>query len=75
MRFDLSTVSQVVGLAVIASGIVATWTLLSYRVDALETRVKELERQIEDQEAKNAQQVAEVKCLICQAHTIPCPGC
>lgn len=75
MRFDLSTISQVVGLAILASGIVATWSLLKYRVDELETRVKEQEIKIEQQEAKNAQQVAEVKCLICQAHNIPCPGC
>ncbi len=75
MRFDLSTISQVAGLAVITSGIFATWALLKYRVDALELRVKELEVELEQQEAKNAQQVAEVKCLICKAHNIPCPGC
>ena len=35
------------GLAIIASGIVATWTLLSYRVEALEARVKELAAALE----------------------------
>ncbi len=75
LRWDPSTVSQVIGLAILASGIVATWTLLKYRVDELETRVKELESQVAAHETRNAQQVAEVKCLICQAHNIPCPGC
>ena len=75
LRWDLSTISQVAGLVILGSGIVATWSLLKYRVDALETRVKELETQVAAQETRNTQQVAEVKCLICQAHNIPCPGC
>ena len=71
----LSHIATGLGLLASGAGIVTTWALMQYRIDQLETRLDEIAVQAEALEAANAAQASEVKCLICQTHNIPCPGC
>jgi hypothetical protein len=74
-NFDIKTVATMIGVATALAGVVGTWTLMQYRLDALEEDQKALAAEVasvsEDVETKGE----EVKCLICSAHEIPCPGC
>lgn len=74
-KFDIKTVATVIGLISSLSGVIATWTLMQYRMDQLEERVQSLETKIEEGDAKLVEQAKELRCTICDVHTIPCPGC
>lgn len=74
-KFDVKTIATVIGLLSSISGVIATWTLMQYRMDQLEERVHSLETKIEEGDAKLVQQAEELKCTICSVHSIPCPGC
>jgi len=74
-NITLSQIATVIGLLASGAGIVTTWTLMQYRLDQLEVRLDAISAQTEALEKENAEQANEVKCLICQTHNIPCPGC
>ena len=71
----LSQIATIVGLLASGAGIVTTWTLMQYRLDQIEVRLNTIAATTEALEQENAEQANEVKCLICQTHNIPCPGC
>lgn len=75
MNFDLKIVSLWVGLATSLSGIVATWTITQYRLDALEVRQQQTSNDLKSLSIELNNKGDEVRCLICKAHEIKCPGC
>jgi hypothetical protein len=48
---------------------------MQYRLDDLEEAVSTLEKRVSATEAANIEQIERVKCLICEANDIRCPGC
>lgn len=72
---DIKTIATFVSLAIIFAGVAGTWTLLKYRVDTLEASHEKLEASTFEGQKATEKQGEEIKCLICQAHEIPCPGC
>lgn len=75
MNLDLKNSTTLVTLLGVGAGLAGTWAVMSYRMDALEKRVVNLEDTLEAVQKENATQVEEVKCLICKTNNIPCPGC
>lgn len=61
-------ISALAGLAGVLSGSAGTYKLMEYRLDRAEERLAAVEATVE-------QTGDEVKCMICSAHDIPCPGC
>ena len=75
MNFDLKIISLWVGLAASLSGIVATWAITQYRLDALEERQQQTSNDLKSLSVELNEKGDEVRCLICKAHKINCPGC
>jgi len=73
--FDIKTVATMIGVATALAGVVGTWTLMQYRLDALEEDQKALAEEVSSVSTDVEKKGEEVKCLICSAHDIPCPGC
>lgn len=61
-------ISALAGLVGALGGSAGTFTLMEYRLDRAEERIVALEATVE-------QTGDEVKCMICDAHSIDCPGC
>ena len=74
-NFDIKTVATMIGVATALAGVVGTWTLMQYRLDALEEDQKALAEEVSSVSTDVEKKGEEVKCLICSAHDIPCPGC
>jgi sensor domain CHASE-containing protein len=75
MNVDLKTIATFIGIAASLAGIVGTWTLMQYRLDQLEQQQSDLQRELEIVHQSVEKAGLDVKCLICDAHDIPCPGC
>lgn len=75
MNVDLKTIATFIGIAASLAGIVGTWTLMQYRLDQLESQQEDLKKEIEIVHQSVEKAGFDVKCLICDAHDIPCPGC
>ena len=75
MTIDIKIISIWVGLAASLSGIVATWAITQYRLDALEERQKITSDELKNLAVELNKKGDEVRCLICDAHKIDCPGC
>ena len=75
MNVDLKIVSLWVGLATSMSGIVATWSITQYRLDAMEQRQEQTADDLKSLSIELNKKGDEVRCLICKAHEIKCPGC
>lgn len=75
MNVDLKTIATFIGIAASLAGIVGTWTLMQYRLDQLEQQQAELQKELEIVHQSVEKAGLDVKCLICDAHDIPCPGC
>ena len=74
-KIDAKTIATIVGLLSSLSGVVATRTLMQYRMDKLEERVASVEGKAADGEKALVDQAKDLRCTICEVHTIPCPGC
>lgn len=61
-------ISALAGLVGALGGSAGTYKLMEYRLDRAEERIVALEQTVE----KTGD---EVKCMICDAHAIACPGC
>lgn len=61
-------ISALAGLAGALGGSAGTYKLMEYRLDRAEERLATVEATVE----KTGD---EVKCMICDAHDIACPGC
>lgn len=61
-------ISALAGLAGALGGSAGTYKLMEYRLDSAEERLAAVEATVE-------QTGDEVKCMICSAHDIACPGC
>jgi methyl-accepting chemotaxis protein len=72
---SLSQIATSIGLLGSFAGIVTTWHLTQYRLDQIEASIEKISSDTESLEQASEEQAAEVKCLICQTHNIPCPGC
>lgn len=75
MNVDLKTIATFIGIAASLAGIVGTWTLMQYRLDQLENQQSDLQKELEIVHQSVEKAGLDVKCLICDAHEIPCPGC
>ena len=76
MTFDqIRTVATIVGLLVCFAGVVSTWTMLQFRMDELEKDNKELKEELKILTVEFSKKGEEVRCLICEAHKMRCPGC
>ena len=75
MKIDLKTLATVVGIVASLAGIIGTWSVVQYRLDAVEQRQMQLSKEIQDVESALQKKGDEVKCLICETNNIPCPGC
>ena len=74
-KLDLNKVAVIVTLASIFAAGVTTWALMQYRIGIVEERLKTLESRLEEVDRANVQRAEDIKCLICEANKIPCPGC
>lgn len=74
-RVDTKTVLMLLSMAVNFTGVIGTWAVMQYRLDDLEEAVSTLEKRVSATEAANIEQIERVKCLICEANDIRCPGC
>ena len=72
---DLKTISIWVGLAISLSGIVATYSVMQYRLDELEKGQEKVVDDLQQLSVELNKKGDEVRCLICKAHEIQCPGC
>lgn len=78
----LEKVVAIIGIASALLGVASTWTLLQYRIAALEEQSKHLQSEVEQTKAEmhrmeedfNAQG-ERLKCMICAAQSMRCPGC
>ena len=75
MNVDLKTISNWVGLAISLSGIVATYSVMQYRLDELEKGQEIVVDALQQLAVELNNKGDEVRCLICKAHEIQCPGC
>ena len=75
MNVDLKTIATFIGIAASLAGIIGTWTLMQYRLDQLENQQSDLQKELEVVHQAVEKAGLDVKCLICDAHEIPCPGC
>ena len=75
MNVDLKTISIWVGLAISLSGIVATYSVMQYRLDELEKGQEKVVDDLQQLSVELNNKGDEVRCLICKAHEIQCPGC
>ena len=75
MNVDLKTISIWVGLAISLSGIVATYSVMQYRLDELEKGQEIVVDALQQLAVELNNKGDEVRCLICKAHEIQCPGC
>ena len=74
-KLDVKFLISLAGLLGSLSGIFGTWALLQYRMDQLEARLDKMESRQGDAEKATMEQAYEIRCQICQVHSIPCPGC
>lgn len=74
-KVTLERIALVVGMAVSMAGAVSTWAVSQYRIDTLEAESKELRAEVKLLREEFHAQGERVKCLICQAHDLECPGC
>ncbi len=74
-RIDTKTLLMLVSMGVNFTGVIGTWAVMQYRLDDLEEAVSTLEKRVSATEAANIEQIERVKCLICEANDIRCPGC
>lgn len=74
-KIDAKTIATIVGLLSSFSGVLATWTLMQYRMDKLEERVASVESRAADGEKALVDQAKDLRCTICEVHMIPCPEC
>jgi hypothetical protein len=74
-KVTLERIALVVGMSVSVAGAVSTWAVSQYRIDALEAQSKELRVEVKLLREEFHAQGERVKCLICQAHDLECPGC
>jgi prefoldin subunit 5 len=72
---DAKTISIWVGLAISLSGIVATWSVMQYRLEEVEKQQEKLVDDLQKLSQELNRKGDEVRCLICKAHEIQCPGC
>lgn len=75
MNVDMKTVAIMIGLAISLSGIVATYAVLQYRLESVEKSQEKLVGDLEKLTIELNEKGDEVRCLICKAHDIQCPGC
>ena len=61
-------ISALAGLAGVLGGSAGTYKLMEYRLDRAEQEIAALREQVD-------QTGDEVKCMICSAHSMACPGC
>ena len=74
-KLDAKTLLTLISLIANFAGIIGTWAVMQYRMEAIEAKLILLEQRVAATESANIEQIAQVKCLICEAHGIPCPGC
>lgn len=74
-RVTLERVAIVVGMTMSMAGAISTWAVSQYRIDALEAQSTELRAEVKLLREEFHAQGERVKCLICQAHDLECPGC
>lgn len=75
MKIDLKTLATVIGIVASLAGIIGTWSVVQYRLDAVEVKQEQLSKEIQNVETALQEKGDEVKCLICHTNNIPCPGC
>jgi hypothetical protein len=75
MNVDTKTLATIVGLMISFAGIVSTWTLLQYRIQQVENDNAKIKEDLENLTIEFRKKGEEVKCLICEAHKMQCPGC
>jgi cell division protein FtsB len=71
----LEKIALLLGLATILGGAVSTWAVAQYRIEKLEAKNEELEKELKLLRDEFHAQGERVKCLICKAHDMECPGC
>lgn len=75
MNFDIKLIAGVVSLLICFAGIASTWALLQYRIEQLEKEHQQLAVEMKNLSLEFGRKGEEVKCLICKAHEMQCPGC
>ena len=75
MSLDVKSIATWIGIAGSLGGVAGTWMLLQYRLEEVEKTQQALSIQVEALREANQETGEEVKCLICAAHNIQCPGC
>ena len=71
----IRTFATVVGILVCFAGVVSTWAIFQYRMDEIEKDNAELKEEVKVLTAEFRKKGEEVRCLICDAHKMKCPGC
>lgn len=71
----LEKIALLLGLATVLGGAVSTWAVSQYRIEKLEAKNEELEKELKLLRDEFHTQGERVKCLICKAHDMECPGC
>jgi hypothetical protein len=75
IKATLEKAALIAGLATAIGGTVSNWAVNQYRIDEIEAQNKELERELRLLRDEFHNQGEHVKCLICKAHDMECPGC
>ncbi len=71
----IERLALLIGMGASLAGVVSTWAVSQYRIDALEAETKELKAEVKLLREEFHDQGERVKCLICKAHDLECPGC
>jgi len=72
---DWKEASTILGVLGALSATAGTWAVMQHRIEQTEARVRRLESRVDDLSTALTTASDEVRCLICDAHAIPCPGC
>ena len=71
----IRTFATIIGLLVCFAGVISTWTVLQFRINELEKDNAELKEEVKFLTVEFRKKGEEVRCLICEAHKMRCPGC
>lgn len=74
-KLNIERIAIIASFCASFAGLVSTWAVSQYRIDALEAETKELRTEVKMLREEFHAQGERVKCLICQAHNLGCPGC